>query len=76
MSQSCIGPFELLGPKDWQLVAPSVRAGNVFCPMLQRPEGPAQIVAHLRRSVNIVASPALTDGATNCQSFGPDGCAA
>ncbi len=40
-----------LGPKDRQLVAPSVRAGN-FVLVAKRPEGPVQIVARLRRSGN------------------------
>ena len=63
--------LDALGPKDWQLIAPTVRSGFTSF-RYQRPEGPAQTVAHLRRSENYQhLYPALTDGAINCQSFGP-----
>ena len=65
------------GPKDRQLIAPSVRTGELDLSM-PRPEGPAQIVAHLRRSAKLMriypALRASAGPATNCQSFGPKAC--
>jgi len=43
-----------LGPKDRQLVAPSVRAGESSFSIARGPNGPVEIVAHLRRSDNLL----------------------
>src|SRR6266508_4989323 len=67
--------FELLGPKDRKLVAPSVRAGR--CDR-QLPEhrrcatvcaGPSGLSGYEKMEF-----PVLTDGATNFRSFGPEPC--
>lgn len=59
------------GSKDRESVAPPVRAGKVIL-IVQRPEGPTQMVALLRSSGKPSSYiPALTDGATNSRSFGP-----
>src|ERR1700730_16708332 len=54
-------------------VSSPVREGGEPLDSTQRPEGPAQIVAHLFRArVNKShLYPAPTDGATTCRSFGP-----
>jgi hypothetical protein len=64
--------FQLLGPKDRQLVAPSVRAGRFDASYLSA-EGAPQFVPALSGLATIekIEFPALTDGATNCRSFGP-----
>src|SRR6266498_619106 len=64
--------FQLLGPKDRQLVAPSVRAGRFDASYLSA-EGAPQFVPALSGLATIekIEFPALTDGATNCPSFGP-----
>ena len=51
--------------------SPSRKAGKRSL-MALRPKGLAELMAHLRRSAMLFAhTPALTDGATNCRSFGP-----
>ena len=61
-----------LGPKDQQLVAPSVRAGKLIL-QTAREASRAGInrdaLSALRYAT--AAYPALTEGATNCWSFGP-----
>jgi hypothetical protein len=70
------GPFRriALGPKDRQLVAPSVRAEKAIPFISGGPKGrprisraPAALIAPL------TSYPALTDGATDCRSVGPKG---
>ena len=66
--------FQFLGPKDRQLIAPSVRAGTHLS-IAQRPEGPAQSWRTFgAQATNRRIYPALTDGATNFRSFGPKAC--
>ena len=53
--------------------SPVRQGGDSILSIAQRPEGPAQIVAHIRRSgTDRRIYPALTDGAINCRSFEPE----
>src|SRR6266508_3055272 len=67
--------FELLGPKDRKLVAPSVRAGRCdrYLPEHRRCAtvcaGPSGLSGYQKMEF-----PVLTDGATNFRSFGPKAC--
>jgi hypothetical protein len=66
---------ELLGPKDRQLVAPSVRAGKRRRLVFVSADGASRFVSVLRTlEESKGADPALTDRATNCQSFAPKAC--
>lgn len=52
---------------------PAREGGEPILLIARRPEGPAQIVSHLRRSGNQfrISLPALTGRAINRRSFGP-----
>ena len=59
------------GPKDRQSIAPSVRAGKD--PQLtRRPKGRHTYAAPAALKKDTLSFPALTDGAIDCRSFGPE----